>query len=81
MSPKKKKKMANRSSASFKQTIKHTDKLSAYKQSSLPSTIMKSSASNAGLADRELERLVNKDVFRSDRNAIQKSNSNKRRDK
>lgn len=75
----KKRKNSKRSSASFKQSTKHSDKLSAYKESSLPGTIMKSSASSPSRADTELKRLMDKDVFRSDKNAIKKTNSNPRR--
>lgn len=75
----KKKKVVSRSSASFSQKNVHSDKLSAYKESSLPSTIMKTSTDTPSRADTELSRLTNKDVFRSSPNAIKKSNSNPRR--
>lgn len=74
-----KKNAAKRSSASFKQTTVKSDKISAYKYDSKPSTIMSSSASPESSADRELKRMMSKEVFRSDPKAIKRTNSNPRR--
>lgn len=74
-----KKKVKNRVGASFKQTTVKSDKLSAYKYDSKPSTLMSTSTAKEGTADRELKRMVGADVFRSSPNAIKKSNSNPRR--
>jgi len=70
---------AKRSKASFVQNNIHSDKLSAYKQDSMGSEIMKTAVQKESAADRELSRLVSKEVFRSEPNAIKNTNTNKRR--
>ncbi len=75
----KKKKGSKRSGASFKTEQVHSDKLGAYKYDSKPGTIMSSSTSKEGMADRELKNLMTKRVFQSDKEAISKTNTNKRR--
>jgi len=68
-----------RSKASFVQRNVHSDKLSAYKQDSMGSELMSTSVQKESPADRELSRLVSKEVFRSQPSAIKSTNTNKRR--
>lgn len=68
-----------RSKASFRNDQVHSDKMGSYKYDSKPGTIMSDSTAKEGNADRELKNLMTKKVFQSDKTAISKTNSNKRR--
>ena len=68
-----------RSKAGFTNPQVHSDKMEAYKYDSKPSTIMSSSVDKEGMADRELKNLMSKRVFQSDKEAISRTNTNKRR--
>ena len=70
----------NRAKATFKEIRKHSEKIDAYGYDSKPSVILNQNPSDGqSIADRELKRMVNADVFRSADETIKQTNSNKRR--
>jgi hypothetical protein len=55
------------------------DSMDHFKYGSSPSTLMSTKTDREGMADRELKRMVKGDVFRSNKQTVAQSNSNKRR--
>lgn len=70
-----------KSRTDVKLQVKH-DSMDSFKIGSMPGTLLKAGAEEGqSIADRELKRMVNADVFRSAGETIKASNSNKRRNK